>query len=222
MADSTSASDWQFQNLKGPEDYHTWAASIKALSVKEKTWQLVSGDQKRPFSDKRIPVPTGDADRSAKAIKMSEELEKGQKEWDIKNYNAWSMFRAKIDEKLWQNFAHARQAHKIWKIAGMKFGSGHTYTVDKEMAALCRADASKSKSIEDYINYIGRHNNALVRVGKLVDDWILSSIFRNGLTANHAPYLFHLRVIASRAERELTFIEMANALIELEFGLKDI
>ena len=216
MADSTSATYWKFQNLKGLKDYHTWAACIKALSIKEKTWEFVSGEEKRPVSDDSDPVKTGDADGSGKAIKMSEELKKGQKEWDDKNNNAWAMFRAKIDKQIWHNFAHTRQAHEMWKIAEAKYSRGDTHTVDKEMAALCGADSSKSKSIKDYINYICRRNGALLRMGKHVDDWILSSILRNGLAASHATHLYHLTVIASRAEKEMTFGEMASTLMMLE------
>ena len=221
MTESASFPTLKFKNLKGFKNYHAWALSIKVLSIREKTWQLVSGDEKRPVCNESTPVTTGDADGSTKALKMSEELRKRQMEWDDQNHNAWAILYTKIDKKIWHNFANTRQAHEIWKLAEAKCSHGDIYTVDKEVAALLRADASKSESIEDYINYINRHNNALLRMGKHVDDWILSSIFRNGSTADQDRNLFILLQSAAQDKRDLTFDEMAQALIRQERSVKD-
>ena len=227
MGDSASAAYWKFDNLKGAKNYQQWATRIEGLSIKERTWKVVSGRTTRPGGS-RLPLPAiSVTDEGGSASKAAEiVVSEVQEKWDDLNDDAWAMFQAKIELSIWHNFSHTRDAHTIWKLAKSKFGQEDSTTVDHEIASLCACDANKHKSVQEYYDYIMKHQNRLITMGKPVPDWILSSMFRKGLTADQAPYIFHLLESAKNGKdgekKEITLDEMTSALVEQERRMNDM
>lgn len=216
MASSVPKVFWKFESLKGCRNYHQWARAVKSLSIRQRTWDVVSGVD-RGSIDTAVNLPAESAGEASSFMEKESKQTSTDKTaeqviYGLKNQLARKMFQSKIDISIWHYFAHLGTAADIWKLAKDKFGQADIKTVDSEFAALCSSNASKFESIEEYYNHIANHNLRLKEWGKVVPDWCLASIFRSGLTADHDLHMFYMMEDARISQRELTIDEMAQAL----------
>lgn len=80
MAESASTDYSKFEDLKGAKNYEEWAECVKALAIRERTWNLLSGKTPRPSLPQDVygkPLPPD-------AAGVKEELRKELDLWDQK------------------------------------------------------------------------------------------------------------------------------------------
>ena len=204
---------YHIEKLKGEKNWESYHVDLKSILVKEGLWKWASG------RSKRLTRPS-----DLTGVPKAEETEQHRmaiEAWNIKNdeyeeghEGAMAVIHLTTMPEPREHVRGYTNAEEAIAKLLKQYGTSNMATIDTSFQEICRSNMEDFPGLFEYAEHIQRHHSKILRAGKELYPWQLSSAFRMGLSSHLASYVFPLVNAANASGMELSIDDMVDALAE--------
>ena len=215
---------YEIKKLKGTRNWHSWEEELQDCLKLSGLWCYVSGLEEMPIQPD-LPVGRVKEDGSTAPITKTQQTAynaelktylKEHREWNSNNARAYAAISDACDTKPRSHIKGITVGKTAYEKLKDIYGTATSDLATAELALrkMCRKSMADFSNVRTWAEHLKKQENVIRRAGKTIPNWIMSSIFRMGLTRELNPYMFILIQDAKQRGVELTIDDMVKALVE--------
>ena len=185
---------YNIEKLKGEKNWLTYREDLKAVLVKERLWEWASGRTKYP-TEPLEPTSVGPIAEVTEA--QQKEYEKQMKQWkkEVKEFelgheDAMAVITLTVMPAPREHISGYTNSELAIATLETQYGISDSATVDMALREIFRSNMDNFPSLFEYAEHIRRHYNKILRAGKKLQPWTLSSAFRMACHQALPPMFF--------------------------------
>ncbi|KAG7009211.1 serine carboxypeptidase [Physcia stellaris] len=213
---------YEIKKLKGTENWNSWEEELQNCLKLSGLWHYVSGLEETPIQPD-LPVGRTNEDGSTAPITKTQQTAydaelntymKEHKEWTSNNARAYAAISIACDTGPQSHIVGLSDGKTAYEKLKNIYRTSDLTTIDLAVQEMCRKSMADFHNVRTWAEHLKKQEKEIRRAGKIMPNWIMSSIFRMGLTRELSPYMFILMQDAKQREIELTIDDIIKALVD--------